>query len=157
MYKIIILLLKRLTTNNPQKRIKIEIQLMYLFNDNSRYLRKYFKRKLFYVYHCDISNMSKIDETVEFIHPISVVIGSRAIVEKNCVIYQDVTIGSDFYSDNQMPYIKENTKIGAGAKLIGDIVIGRNCIVGANSVITKNIPDNSIAYGVNQFRKNPHV
>ncbi len=157
MPKIIILLLMRLMTSKPQKRIKIEIQLMYYFDKKSTFLRKYFLRKIYYVYHCEISNMSQIHDSVEFVHPIAVIIGSNAVIEENCTIYQGVTIGSDFFGNNEMPYIKKNTKIGAGAKIIGAITIGSNCIIGANAIVTKSIPNNSIVYGVNKIKKNLNV
>jgi len=156
MYNILILLIKLFLTNSPQNKIKIELQLMYIFNKKNRILRKYFQRRLYYVYHCDISEVSKIDVSVEFIHPIAVVIGSKVVVEKNCYIYQNVTIGSNF-NDNKMPYIKQGTKISAGAKLIGNITIGQNCIVGANAVITKSVPDNTVVYGFNNMKENKYV
>jgi serine O-acetyltransferase len=152
MYNLTTLIYQWLKTNKPQKKIKVEIQLMYYFNNKSSFLRKKFERRLYYKYHCEISRMSKIDENVEFIHPISVIIGSRAVIEKDCLIYQNVTIGSDFNKNNEMPYIKRNTKIGAGAKLIGGIEIGENCIIGANAVVTKSVPNNSIVYGVNKIK-----
>jgi len=152
-YKFFILLYQWLKTNKPQKKIKIEIKLMYYFNNKSSFLRKKFERRLYYKYHCEISRMSKIDESVEFTHPISVIIGSRAIVEEKCLIYQNVTIGANFNkNNNEMPYIRKNTKIGAGAKLIGGIEIGENCIIGANAVVTKSVPKNSIVYGANKIK-----
>lgn len=153
MYKILRLLFKFFTTNSPQKLIKIEIQLMYLFNNKSKYLRKKFSRRIYYKYACEISNMSQIHSSVNFIHPIAVIIGSNVVIEENCQIYQNVTIGSNFCSNNKMPYIKKNTKIGAGAKLIGDIQIGQNCIIGANAVVTKSVPDNSLVFGYNKVKK----
>jgi serine O-acetyltransferase len=104
---------------------------------------------MYYKYHCEISQLAIIDSSVQFIHPLGIVIGSQAIIEKNCHIYQQVTIGSNFNSNNTMPHIHEGCKIGAGAKLIGGITIGKNCIIGANSVITKSIPDDSIVVGTN--------
>ena len=45
------------------------------------------------------------------------------------------------------PKIGDNVIIYAGAVIVGDVEIGANCIIGANSVVTKSIPDNSIAVG----------
>lgn len=139
---------KWLLTNDPKKSFELEIGFMCNFNTKSRFLRKLFQRRLYYKYHCEISHSAIIDPSVQFIHPIGIVIGSQAIIEKNCHIYQQVTIGSNF-NNNAMPHIHEGCKIGTGAKLIGGITIGKNCIIGANSVVTKSIPDNSIVVGVN--------
>jgi len=142
---------KLLFTNSPVKRFRIELSLMFYYHNKIRFLRKIFQRRLYYIYHCHISNQAYIDESVTFIHPLAIVIGSNAIIEKNCSIYQSVTLGSTLNNQNKMPHIKENTIIYAGAKLIGDITIGKNCIIGANTVVTKNIPDNSIVVGVNKI------
>lgn len=47
--------------------------------------------------------------------------------------------------------VGENTIIGCGAKILGDVTIGKDCMIGANSVMTKNIPDNTIVVGFNTF------
>jgi serine O-acetyltransferase len=142
-------ILKWFLTNDPKKSFELETQLMFYFHKKSRFLRKIFQRRIYYKYHCEISHLAIIDSSVQFIHPLGIVIGSQAIIEKNCHIYQQVTIGSNFNSNNAMPHIHEGCKIGAGAKLIGGITIGKNCIIGANSVITKSIPDDSIVVGAN--------
>jgi serine O-acetyltransferase len=55
------------------------------------------------------------------------------------------------------PIIGKNVVIADGAKILGPIVIGENSFVAAGAIITKNIPSNSIAYGVNQFKpKDPN-
>ncbi|WP_390074728.1 hypothetical protein [Fusobacterium ulcerans] len=52
--------------------------------------------------------------------------------------------------------LAENVIVADGAKILGPILIGENSVVGAGAIITKNIPTNSIAYGVNQYKtKNP--
>lgn len=142
-----------LFAKNPQKNFQLEVQLMFYFNHKIRFLRKFFQRRIYYKYHCEVSPEAKIDISTQFVHPIGIVIGSNAVVSKNCMIYQQVTIGSNFNSDNSMPYIGEGCKIGAGAKLIGGIHIGKNCIIGANSVVTKSVPENSMVVGINQIKK----
>lgn len=72
-------------------------------------------------------------------HP-SVVLGD------NCTIYHGVTIG-DRGGSGRAASIGNNVMIGAGAKIIGEISIGDNCLVGANTVVTKPLPANTIATG----------
>lgn len=83
---------------------------------------------------------------------------------KNVAIYQNVTIGSNMkynklnneWENVGSPIIDENVIIADGAKVLGPIVIGKNTVIGAGAIITKDIPENSIAYGVNQYKpKNP--
>ncbi|HIP50805.1 MAG TPA: serine acetyltransferase [Campylobacterales bacterium] len=150
-------LLKIFTTNKPSKSFQLERQLMVDFHNKFKPLRKFFQRRLYYKYHCDISHVATIHHTVTFPHPIAIVIGSQATIYENCSIYQNVTIGSNFDSDNAMPTIHANTIIGTGAKLIGSISIGANSIIGANAIVTKSIPKNSIVTGVNNIRSRVKV
>ncbi len=120
---------------------------------HSRFIRKRFQRRIFYVYNCDISHLADIHQSVKFPHPIGVVIGSQAKVDEGCFIYQQVTIGSNFYPDNSMANIQSNTVIGCGAKIIGGISVGKSCYIGANAVVTKTMEANTIAVGVNKFIK----
>ena len=155
MNKTIKSLMKMYLTNAPMKRFMLEVELMLHFSGKSRFLRKYFQRRIYYTYNCEISHSAKIDKSVKFVHPIAIVIGSEAIIEKDCMIYQCVTIGSTV-DNKRMPHIQESTIIYAGAKLIGDISIGENCIIGANAVVTKSVPNNSVVVGANKvhIRKN---
>lgn len=59
-------------------------------------------------------------------------------IGKNCFINQQVTIGSN---NGGIPYIGDNVRIGAGAVIIGDIIIGNHYKIGANTTVVKNIPD----------------
>jgi serine O-acetyltransferase len=74
---------------------------------------------------------------------IGVVVHAKAKIGENCVIGQNVTIGSR----GEAPVIGNNVFISPGAKCIGG-KIGNNVIVGANAVVTKDIPDNCVVAGV---------
>lgn len=63
---------------------------------------------------------------------------------ENCQIYQQVTIGNN----GGIPTIGNNVEICAGAKVIGPITIGDDVVIGANSVVTKNIPSHSVVVGI---------
>lgn len=70
-------------------------------------------------------------------------------IGRNCNISQGVTIGiSGRAGARGVPVIGENVYIGPGAKLFGKIVIGNNVAIGANAVVTKDLPDHSVAVGV---------
>lgn len=75
-----------------------------------------------------------------------VFISSGAIVGDNCVIFHQVTIGSNTLVDSKgkgAPTIGDNVYIGCGAKIIGNVKIGNNVRIGANCVVTQDVPDNS--------------
>ena len=99
--------------------------------------------------HIDIHPAAKIGKGVFIDHGTGVVIGETAIVEDNVLIYQQVTLGGvSLYKGKRHPTIKKNTVIGGGAKILGNITVGENCKIGANSVIIKDVPSNSTAVGV---------
>ena len=73
----------------------------------------------------------------------------KAIIGKNCNINQDVSIGAAYGGNYPgVPKIGDNVYIAPGAKLIGGITIGNNVAIGANSVVTKSIPDNAVVVGI---------
>ena len=54
--------------------------------------------------------------------------------------------------ENQLTQIVgQDTIIGCGAKVLGDVTIGKNCIIGANAVVTKDVPDDTTVVGFNTF------
>lgn len=95
---------------------------------------------------------TKIGEGLTVPHNMGIVISGNAIIGKNVTIMQQVTIGDNITKEKQLsPVIGDNVFIGAGAKIIGNCTIGNNVKIGANSVITKNIPDCSTVVGINQI------
>ena len=77
-----------------------------------------------------------------------VIISGYAKFGDNCVIRNGVTVGLQRVEDPAAPKIGNNVDIGCGAKILGDISIGDDVKIGANAVVLKNIPSNSIAVGV---------
>jgi serine O-acetyltransferase len=65
---------------------------------------------------------------------------------RNCKVYQQVTIG--FNHDLKAPVIGDNVEVCCGAKVIGGITIGDNVLIGANSVVVKDVPSNCVVAGV---------
>ena len=86
-----------------------------------------------------------------FDHGMGTVIGETAIIGEDCLIYQGVTLGGKSFEKNtkRHPTIGNHVILGAGAKIIGDIKIGSDSIVGSNSVVTKSFPENSKIVGIN--------
>jgi serine O-acetyltransferase len=87
-------------------------------------------------------------------HPIGIVIGEYVKIGKQCIIYQNVTIGAKSQSgaiNKKYPQIGDNVYIGTHAVIIGDIKIGNNVVIGAATFVNKDIPDNTVVVG-NPFR-----
>lgn len=77
-----------------------------------------------------------------------VFISGGARLGRNTVIFHHVTIGSNTLNDSDnagSPTIGNDVYIGAGARLIGKIVVGDNCRIGANAVVYEDMPPNSVA------------
>ena len=89
-----------------------------------------------------------------------IVISGYSVFGDNCRIRNGVVVGLSQVDDPCAPRIGNNVDIGAGAKLLGRIVIGDNVQVGANAVVLRNVPSNSIAVGVPavvKARKSPRL
>ena len=82
-------------------------------------------------------------------HGMGVVIGETAEIGDNCTIYQGVTLGGTGKDvGKRHPTLGNNVMIGAGAKVLGPLVIGDNSKVAANAVVLSEIPENSTAVGI---------
>ncbi|MFQ5750684.1 MAG: serine O-acetyltransferase [bacterium] len=75
-----------------------------------------------------------------------IVLHPNTRIGDNCTLYHQVTIG-DKGGFGGAAEIGDNVLIGVGAKIIGEITIGDNCKIGANSVVAKSIPPDSIVFG----------
>jgi serine O-acetyltransferase len=82
-------------------------------------------------------------------HGMGVVIGETAEIGEDVMIYHGVTLGGRSLAKvKRHPTIGDRVTIGAGAKILGPITIGRDSAVGANAVVVKDAPPESIVTGV---------
>ncbi len=65
-----------------------------------------------------------------------------------CKLQTGVLLGNTHHSEDKKPIIGDNVEFGPGAKVLGKVTIGNNCFIGANAVVTKDIPDNSLVGGI---------
>jgi len=97
----------------------------------------------------DIHPAARIGRRVFIDHGIGVVIGETAIVGDDVTIYQGVTLGGvSTTKGKRHPTVENGVVIGSGAKVLGNITIGANSKIGANSVVIKNVPPDSTAVGI---------
>jgi serine O-acetyltransferase len=82
-------------------------------------------------------------------HGMGVVIGETAEVGENVTLYHGVTLGgTSWKKEKRHPTLGNNVVVGAGAKILGPIMVGDNTRVGANSVVVKDVPADSVVVGV---------
>src|SRR5512147_1310936 len=82
-------------------------------------------------------------------HGMGVVIGETTEVGNNVTLYHGVTLGgTSLHKTKRHPTIEDHVVIGAGAKVLGAITIGENSRIGANAVVVKSAPPNSVIVGV---------
>lgn len=97
----------------------------------------------------DIHPAATIGRRVFIDHGFGVVIGATAILHDDILIYQGVTLGGvSLNKGKRHPTIESNSVIGSGAKVLGNITVGKNSKIGANSVVVRDVPLNSTAVGV---------
>ncbi len=115
-----------------------------------RQIALYYKMRLVTKRNCDISYRAIIGKNVRFPHPLGIVIGDAVVIGDNCKIFQQVTLGSHGKKGEKLNYpkISNGVVVYTGAKVIGDLSIGENAIIGANSVVNVDVPNNATAVGI---------
>ena len=104
----------------------------------------------------EIHPKAKIGKNLFIDHGMGVVIGETSEIGDNVTIYHLVTLGGispSIDSDNQRnvkrhPTLKDNVVVGSGAQVLGPIVVGKNAKIGANAVVTKDVPENAVMVGI---------
>lgn len=82
-------------------------------------------------------------------HGMGIVIGETSEIGENCSIYHGVTLGGTTWNKGKRhPTLEDNVVIGAGAKILGPITIGKGTRIGSNSVVVKNVPVGSTVVGI---------
>ena len=82
-------------------------------------------------------------------HGMGVVIGETAEVGDDCMLYHGVTLGGvSLEQVKRHPTLGAGVTVGAGAKILGPVVVGDGSAVGANAVVVKDVPENSVATGI---------
>src|SRR5208282_5380347 len=82
-------------------------------------------------------------------HGLGVVIGETAVVGDDVTLYQGVTLGGTGKERGKRhPTLLDQVVVGGGAKILGNITVGRNCRIGAGSVVLRDVPDDSTVVGV---------
>ena len=104
----------------------------------------------------EIHPKARIGKNLFIDHGMGVVIGETSDIGDNVTIYHMVTLGGISPSINsndqrevkRHPTLQDNVVVGSGAQVLGPITVGKNAKIGANAVVTKNVPENGIMIGI---------
>lgn len=97
-----------------------------------------------------ISARAVVPATTNLPHPTGIVIGDGVVLAEHVTIYQNVTLGGARRGDGDAgnyPSVGARTTVFAGAVVVGAVSIGEDCVIGANSVVTSDVPPGATAVG----------
>lgn len=149
--------------HDPAAKSRLEVLLCYsglhavwfyrinhwLWNHGFLFLGRWFSQIARFLTGIEIHPGAKIGRRLFIDHGLGVVIGETAIVGNDVTMYQGVTLGGTGKEHGKRhPTIEDDVVIGGGAKVLGNIIVGRNSRVGAGSVVLRNVPEHSTVVGV---------
>lgn len=97
---------------------------------------------------CEISPRAEIGAGVQFPHSCGIVIGEGVQVGDYCIIYHNVTLGRSKALEADYPVIGDGVHIYSGASVLGAVEVGNNAVIGAHSLVIKDVPAYAVAVGI---------
>ena len=155
--------LRAYQARDPAARSRLEIFLLYqgvhaiiyhriahfFYKSNLKFIARVVSQWSRFWTGIEIHPGAKIGRRLVIDHGMGIVIGETAEIGDDCLIYQGVTLGGTGISQGKRhPTLGNNVMVGSGAKVLGAIKIGDNSRVAANSVVLREVPDNSTVVGV---------
>lgn len=149
--------------NDPAARSAFEILLLYpgvkavllhrfshmLWKSNAHWSARLLSEVGRFATGVEIHPGAELGRRVVIDHGMGIVIGETAIVGDDVVLFQQVTLGSAHSAQGRRhPIVERGAVVGAGAVVLGAVVVGENAKVGAGAVVTKDVPPNSVVVGI---------
>lgn len=149
--------------NDPAARSKLEILILYngvhaillyrlshwLWRHHLLFLARLISQIAKWLTGVEIHPAAQIGRRLVIDHGTGIVIGATTVIGDDCLIYQGVTLGGTGISQGKRhPTLGNNVMVGCGAKVLGNIQIGKYSRVAANSVVLRDVPDHSTVVGV---------
>lgn len=149
--------------NDPAARSKLEVLLLYngvhaiilyrishwLWNHRLHFIARLISQIAKWLTGVEIHPAATIGRRLVIDHGTGIVIGATTEIGDDCLIYQGVTLGgTGIVQGKRHPTLGNNVMVGCGAKVLGAIKIGDNSRVAANSVVLREVPENSTVVGV---------
>ena len=160
---------------DPAARTKLEVLFCYpglhavwghrmthwLWVHQLRLLARFLSQVMRWLTGIEIHPGATINHGLFIDHGMGVVIGETAEVGSFVTLYHGVTLGgTSLNKGKRHPTLEDNVVVGAGAKILGAITVGENSRIGANAVVVKPVPPNSVVVGVPGqvvVRSKPHI
>lgn len=121
----------------------------YYWTNDRKPLALYLQSRISEVFAVDIHPGARIGKGILFDHATSVVIGETAVVEDDISMLHEVTLGgTGKVGGDRHPKIRRGVMIGAGAKVLGNVVVGEGAKIGAGSVVLEDVPPHCTVAGV---------
>ena len=149
--------------NDPAARSKVEIFLLYnglhatilywishwCYGHKLFFIARFVSQFAKWITGVEIHPAATIGRRLVIDHGTGIVIGATTEIGDDCLIYQGVTLGgTGVMQGKRHPTLGNNVMIGSGAKVLGPIKIGDNARVAANSVVLREVPENSTVVGI---------
>jgi len=149
--------------HDPAAKSRLEIYLCYaglhavwfyrvnhwLWNHGAFLLARWSSEVARWLTGIEIHPGAEVGRRVFIDHGMGVVIGETSIVGDDVTLYQGVTLGGTGKEQGKRhPTIEDSVVVGSGAKILGNITVGKNCRIGAGSVVLRDVPADSTVVGV---------
>ncbi len=119
----------------------------YVYRKISKFLGFLLYERSKRIYSVDIPPTTLISEGFVIVHIGAIVIGRHVVIGKQVKIQSGVTLGMKNNSSG-MPIIGDNTYLGTGCKILGDVKIGNEVVIGANAVVINDVPSRYYSVGI---------
>jgi serine O-acetyltransferase len=121
----------------------------WLWEHNIKFLARWLSQLLRGLTGIEIHPGALVGRNLFIDHGMGVVIGETAEIGSRVTLYHGVTLGgTSLNKGKRHPTLEDNVVVGTGAKILGAITIGANSRIGANAVVVKSVPPNSVVVGV---------
>ncbi|NCF81745.1 MAG: serine O-acetyltransferase, partial [Proteobacteria bacterium] len=121
----------------------------FLWHEGRQSLALFLQNRTSEVFGVDIHPAARVGNGILIDHATSVVIGETAVIEDNVSILHEVTLGGTGKAEgDRHPKVRHGVLIGAGAKILGNVEVGRGAKVGAGSVVLEDVPPHCTVAGV---------
>jgi serine O-acetyltransferase len=121
----------------------------WLWSEGRQFLAVHFQNRISEVFAVDIHPAAKLGSGIFIDHGTGVVIGETSVIDDDVSLLHEVTLGgTGKESGDRHPKVRRGVLIGAGAKVLGNVVIGEGAKIGAGSVVLDSVPPHSTVAGV---------
>lgn len=101
------------------------------------------------LYGIELPHTARIGRRVVFEHQHGIVVHGSAIIGDDCILRQGVTLGiRSLDRRDEAPVLGRRVNVGAGAKILGRVVVGDGAAIGANAVVLEDVPSGAVVVGV---------